>query len=253
VRISPTKRNICRQRLPFREHHCVITFTKAGFTLRAGEPPPCPPDSCRVNLVAEADHPNARSAHKLIVGGLKATGRVPQDRGRINAIRFHPSDQPAIPALKTKRRVSKRVGPHLHKRVVYSQPLLHLGAGEQLEVSGKLETDVSHLPYNTLTSVELVLASRPKATGSSDAVKRVAALDGEIAEQNGFNCTQNRPSCIFRKVGVLQMEQAADRPLFVNLVASFRPKRTRAASGDRVVVTERGRLSVVRFPAELKG
>jgi hypothetical protein len=253
VRISPMKRNICRQRLPFREHHCVVTFTEAGFTLRAGEPPPCPPDSCRVNLVAEADHPNARSAHKLIVGGLKATGAILQDRGRINAIRFHPGDQPEIPEAQTKVRMQEEVVPDLQKHVVYSQPLLHLGAGEQLEVSGKLETDISHLTYNTLTSVELILAARPEATGSSDAVKRVAALDGEIAEQNGFNCTQNRPSCTFPKVGVLQMEQAADRPLFVNLVASFNAKRTAPAFGDMVIVTGRGGLSVARFPAELKG
>jgi hypothetical protein len=240
-------------RLPFREHHCVVTFTEAGFTLRAGDRPPCPPDSCRVNLVAEADHPNARSGHKLIVGGLKATGAILQDRGRINAIRFHPGDQPEIPEAQTKLRMLEEVVPDLQKHVVYSQPLLRLEAGEQLEVSGKLETDISHLTYNTLTSVELILAARPEATGSSDAVKRVAALDGEIAEQNGFNCTQNRPSCTFRKVGVMQMEQAADRALFVNLVASFGAKRTAPAFGDMVIVTGRGGLSVVRFPAELKG
>jgi hypothetical protein len=253
VRISPTKRNICRQQLPFREHHCVVTFTDAGFTLREGDSPPCPLDSCRLNLVAEADHRNARSGHRLIVGGLKATGTILQDRGRINAIRFHPGDQPEIPEAQTKLRMLEQVVPDLQKHVVYSQPLLQLEAGEQLEVSGKLETDISHLTYNTLTSVELILAARPEATGSSDAVKRVATLDGEIAEQNGFNCTQNRPSCTFRKVGVMQIEQAADRPLFVNLVASFGPKRATAAPGDRVMVTRGGRLNIVRFPAELKG
>jgi hypothetical protein len=253
VRISPTKRNICRQRLPFREHHCVVTFTEAGFTLRAGDSPPCPLDSCRVNLVAEAHNPYARSGHRLMVGGLKANGSIPQDRGRINAIRFHPGNQPEIPALTTKRRIQEQMVPDLHKQVVYSQELNNLEAGEQLEVSGKLETDISHLSYNTLTSVELILAARPEATGSSDAVKRVATLDGEIAEQNGFNCTQNRPSCTFRKVGVLQLEQAADRPLFVNLVASFGAKRTAPAPGDRVRITGRGGLSVVRFPAELMG
>jgi hypothetical protein len=253
VRISPTKRNICRQQLPSREHHCVVTFTEAGFTLREGDSPPCPLDSCRVKLVAAADHPDARSGHRLIVGGLKATGTIPQDRGRINAIRFHPGDQPEIPALHTKLRMQELVIPDLQKHVVYSQMLPHLEAGEQLEVNGKLETDISHLPYNTLTSVEVILAARPEATGSSDAVKRVAALDGEISEQNGFNCTQNRPSCTFRKVGVMQMEQAADRLLFVNLVASFGPKRAKAEFGDRVMVTGRGGLGVVRFPAPLQG
>ena len=39
VEISATKRDVCR-RLPLREHHCVITFTKAGFRREKGHPPP---------------------------------------------------------------------------------------------------------------------------------------------------------------------------------------------------------------------
>jgi hypothetical protein len=97
---------------------------------------------CRVNLVAEADHPDARSGQKLIVGGSKASGEIPQDRGRINAIRFHPGDQPETPALQTTRRVQEQVVSDLQKHVVYSQMLPQLESGEQLQVSGKLETDI---------------------------------------------------------------------------------------------------------------
>jgi hypothetical protein len=255
VRVSRTKRNVCRQRRPFREHHCVITFTKAGFTLREGHPPPCPLDSCRVNLVADAHNPSARSGHRLIVGGLKAKARIPHDRGRMNAIRFHPSDQPEIPALETTHRLTRRF---LGKRVVYSQRLdPPFEAGEQLEASGKMEAEISHLPYNVRISAQLILGARRTAFHSTNTVRRVANLDGEISEQNVFNCTRNRPSCTFRKVGALQIEQVTElrpnQPLFVNLVVAVAPKRTTAAPGDKVRIPGRGHVRVVRFPAELKG
>jgi hypothetical protein len=254
VRISPTKRNICRQRRPFREHHCVITFTEAGFTLRPGHPPPCPLDSCRLNLVAEAHNSSASSGHRLIVGGLQAKARIPHDRGRINAIRFHPSDQPEIPALKTTHRLTRRF---LHKRVVYSQRLdPPFEAGEQLEASGKMEAEISHLPYNVRVSAQLILGAS-SAAFHPKTVRPVASLDGEISEENVFNCTRNRPSCTFRKVGAVQIEQVTElrpnQPLFVNLVVAVAPKRTTAAPGDKVMVTGQGGLSVVRFPAELNG
>jgi hypothetical protein len=253
VRISPYKREVCRQRLPFREHHCVITFTRAEH--RVGDPShtPCPPDSCRVNLVVDAHNPKARDGDKLMVGGQQPDGSIPQDRGRINAIRFRPGDQPKVPAAKTKRRVSKRVDPDFRKHVVYSHKLTDLEAGEQLEVSAKMHTDISHLPYNTRTSAHLVLAARRRATRSNRPVARVATLGGEIAELNGFNCTRNRPTCTFRKVGVLQIERDADRALFVNLVTILGPKRSGAAPAHRVNVTGRGHLRVVRYPAEMRG
>ena len=253
TRISGGKRDICRQRLPLREHHCVITFTDAGFTLQEGKPPPCRPDTCRINLVASAYNPKAGARDLLMVGGQQPDGSIPQDRGRINVIRFHPGDQPMIHGETSGDPVSKRVDLDFHKHVVYSKQLNDLEAGEQLEVSGKLRTKISGLPYNVRTSAQLILTARRNATHPNDAVRSAATLGGEIDELNGFNCTRNRPSCVIRKVGVIQIEQNVDQPLFVNLVTIVGPKKTRPRPGDRVKIAGGGHVRVVRYPPYLKG
>ena len=172
----------------------------------------------------------------------------------MNAIRFHPSDQPEIPALETTHRLTRRF---LGKRVVYSQRLdPPFEEGEQLEASGKMDAEISHLPYNVRVSAQLILGAS-SAAFHPKTVRPVASLGGEISEENVFNCTRNRPSCTFRKVGAVQIEQVTElrpnQPLFVNLVVAVAPKRTTAAPGDKVMVTGQGGLSVVRFPAELNG
>jgi hypothetical protein len=253
TRISGGKRDICRQRLPLREHHCVITFTDAGFTLRKGKPAPCPPDSCRINLVASASNPSAGVGDLLMVGGQRPDGSIPQDRGRINAIRFHPGDQPTIAGQTSGEPVHRRVDPDFRKHVVYSKQLNELEAGEQLEVSGKLRTKIGGLPYNVRTSAQLVLTARSKATHPNDAVRRAAKLGGQIDELNGFNCTRNRPSCVIRKVGVVQIEQNLDQPLFVNLITIVGPKKTRPGPGDQVKIAGGGHVRVVRYPPQLHG
>ena len=54
VLLAPAKRTVCRQRLPRREHHCVIVFSKAELNVSATSSLPCPPDGCFVNLVIDA-------------------------------------------------------------------------------------------------------------------------------------------------------------------------------------------------------
>ncbi|HZA89183.1 MAG TPA: hypothetical protein VE401_03040 [Solirubrobacterales bacterium] len=253
TRISGDKRNICRQRPPRREHHCVITFTHAGFTVQEGKPPRCWPDTCRINLVASASNPSARGGDLLMVGGQRPDGSIPQDRGRINAIRFHPADQPRIEGEKSDKRFDRRVDPDFHKHVVYSMQLNELEAGEQLEASGKLRTEISGLPYNLRESVQLILTARRQATHPNDAVRRAATLGGEVDELNGFNCTRNRPSCVISKVGVVQIERDLDQPLFVNLVTIVGPKKTRPRPGDHVKIGDGGHVRVVRYPPHLHG
>jgi hypothetical protein len=252
VEISATKRDVCRQRLPLREHHCVITFTKAGFRRETGHPPPCALDSCRINLVADAHNPRAGAGDLLMVGGQRPDGSIPQDRGRVNAIRFHPGDQPKISPVKSKAAVRRHVDPDYDKHVVYSKKLSGLRAGEQLEVTGRIKETISGLPYNTRTSAHLVLTARRHATRSNRTVKRVATLGGEIDELNGFNCTRNRSSCVLRKVGVLGIAADSTQPLFVNLVTIIGPKRTLARPGDRARIAG-GQVKVVRYPPGLKG
>ena len=127
--------------LPLREHHCVITFTKAGFRREQGHPP------LRARLLPY--QPGRRRAQSpagggdlLMVGGQQPDGSIPQDRGRVNAIRFHPGDQPKIAPVKSKAAVRRHVDPDYDKHVVYSKKLSGLRAGEQLEVTGRIRDDL---------------------------------------------------------------------------------------------------------------
>ena len=55
-------------------------------------------------------------------------------------------------------------------------------------------------------------------------MKELTEPKGEIAEANGFNCTQRNPVCPTNKVGVITMRRHAEDdsgepiPLYVNLV-----------------------------------
>jgi hypothetical protein len=253
IPISGRKREICRQRQP-REHHCVIVFTRGRIEI--GEPGKlsCALDGCRLNLVLDAHNRKAGRHDKIMVGGQRPDGTIPQDRGRVNAIRFHPAGRSRAQLLRTHRRVHDRLNPNLEKRVVYSQRLRGLEAGDQLAVEAKMETDISHLPYSTVIASHLILADGRRATSRGKA-GRVASLNGAIDESNAFNCTRNKESCLTQKVGVLRLKRdpatrSGDQiPLYVNLVARAGPKQASASRGDRVKVTGDGGLRVVRYPS----
>jgi hypothetical protein len=252
VPIAPAKRERCTQRRPDYEHHCVIVFTRAGF--RAGDGLPCPLDRCHVNFVADAHHPRARQGDVLAVGGLRPDGTIPQDRGRINAVRYR-GNPPGLRTVTTHEPRQRRLPPDLRRRVVYSAPLTGLDSDEQLAVAAVLRTDVSHLRYAVRTSARLILADSPRATRQSQFVKRVAAGQGEISENNGSNCTQDEGTCVARKVGVAELRRDAVRggrraTLYVNLVTVLGPKVKEARGGDRVVI-RRGGIRVTRVPPEL--
>jgi hypothetical protein len=252
LQIAPAKSEECTQRRPDYEHHCVLVFTAhAGFTVgKSGLP--CPPDACFVNFVADAHDPRAHRGDVLAVGGLRPDGTIPQDRGRINAIRY----RNAGPQIGAVRRVHtpqrRRVPPDLHKRVVYSLRLDHLERGEQLAVSATMRTDISHLRYAVRTSARMILADSPRATQQSPLVKRVAVGQGEISENNGSNCTQDEGTCTTRKVGVAAIRRDAPRPLYVNRVTVLGPKVRKAHGDDRVII-RRGGIRVTRFGPQLEG
>jgi hypothetical protein len=248
--LAPSKRQGCSQRRPDYEHHCVLVFTRAGFAVDDPAQLPCAPDSCFVNFVADAHHPRARRGDLLMVGGLRPDGTIPQDRGRINAVRYRgvtPRDYTTSSTAVPHRR---RLPPDLSKRVVYSAPLDRLERGEQLAISATMRTDISRLRYAVRTSARLILADSPNATRQSPLVKRVAVGQGEIAENNGSNCTQDEGTCTTRKVGVLEIRRDAPQRLYVNLITVLGPKVRRAHGDDRVIV-RRGGIRVVRFGPEL--
>jgi hypothetical protein len=255
--LATPERETCTQRRPDYEHHCVLVFTDAGLTIRNAGGLPCRLERCHVNLVAAASHPRARAGDLLMVGGQRPDGTIPQDRGRINAIRLRGAGAADFQRTATAERRRRRVAPDLRRRVVYSHRLDRLAEGEQLAVDATLRTDISHLRYAVRSSARLILADSSRAVRQSDLVKSLAHHRGEISENNGSNCTQDEGTCVYRKVGIAEMRRTAVDgrghavPLYVNLVTVFGPKVREAQGGDRVLVRRGGGIEVTRFGPEL--
>jgi hypothetical protein len=252
VSLSGTDTNVCRQKTGDREHHCMLV-PRGGIDIGGGEALPCDPSSCHVNFVVDAHDPRAGAGDVVVVGGQRPNGDVLQDKGRVNAVRLRGDTDPLTSTLSASGRVHEALSLSLSKQVVYSQRLDGLRDHEQLEVEATMITSISHLPYAARVGARLILAKGKRATGQGHVVKQIADMNGEIAENNGFNCTQAESPCLTRKVGVLKMKQDANGPLYVNLVAITGPKNTNAALGDHVKVGKGGGLRVTRFAPELEG
>lgn len=247
VPLSGSKRFVCRQKLPDREHHCVIVV---GGSLDIGNLSalPCPSERCFVNLVLDAHHPRASRGEVLLIGGNKPDGSIPQDRGRVNAVLLRPGNGDFPAPRVTRQRTIRSMKLDNERRVIYSQRFDQLRAGDGLEVQADAFTDRSRLPYSTITATQVILAEGPRKTHSG-ALAKGAVRGGEITETNGFNCTRRKAVCISRKVGVAEVARDARRPLYVNVVMLVGPKRVSARSGDRQRVLRRGGLSVTRYRA----
>jgi hypothetical protein len=256
--ISKRHHETCTQRRPQYEHHCIITFRHAGFSVRAPRRLPCALDRCHVNLVADVHHPRASSTEVMMVGGQRPSGKIQQDRGRINAIRYRDTVPSDFRRTGTRQLRIRAAPPDLKRRVVISKRLRGLRGGEQLAIAAAFREDISHLPYAVRTSVYVILAESPRKTRQGHFVKSHALRFGEISESNGQNCTKPPSTCRYSKVGVLEMRRDAvtrrgrRKPLFINFVVVLGPKVREARSGDRVRL-RKGRIRVLRFPPELRG
>ena len=204
-------------------------------------------------------HPDPR-AHRgdlLMVGGQRPDGTIPQDRGRINAVRLRGTTAADYERSSTDEPLRRRVAPDVKRRVVYSLRLDGLVEGEQLDVHASTRVDISHLRYAVRSSARVILAEAPRDVRQSDFVKAHAHHRGEISENNGSNCTQDEGTCVAHKVGVVEMRRsaldAAGRPvpLYINVVTVFGPKVREARGDDRVLLRGRAGIDVTRFPAEL--
>jgi hypothetical protein len=249
ISLGKADQNVCRQTIGDREHHCMLVPT-GSHDIGGGAALPCDPASCHVNFVVDAHDPRARGGDVVVVGGQRPNGDVLQDKGRLNAVVLGAGAGQDAAVLEAHRRQMERLPLNLSKQVVYSQRLEGLRDHEELEVEATMVTNISHLPYATRVGARLILAKGRTATGQGRVVKEIAELNGEIAENNGFNCTQAESPCLTRKVGVLSMKRDAPGPLYVNLVAITGPKNVNAGPGDRVRVGKAGGLRVVRYPPE---
>lgn len=256
--ISNRRLETCTQRRPQYEHHCILVFRRAGFRVGAPRRLPCPLNRCHVNLVADVHHPRASANEILVVGGQRPSGKIKQDRGRINAIRYRDTVPSNFPTTGTRQLRFRAAPPDLKRRVLISKRLRGLRSGEQLAVTAGFREKISPLPYAVRTSVYLILAESPRHTRPRDFVKSHALGFGEISENNGQNCTRPPGTCSYRKVGVLEMRrdavtpQGRHKPLYINLVIVLGPKVLQARPGDQVRF-RKGLIRVVRFPPHLRG
>jgi len=258
--ISRRRKVTCRGKpLRSRQHHCVIVFKHASLRLTRRATLPCRPRSCRINLVLDAHSRHARRGDKLVIGNNRPTGKIAQDKGRINAIRLRPASQPRPPRVTSRKRRRRAVPLDERPTVVLSQRLTGMRRNEQLAVLARFKADVSHLPYTARVSSQLILAAGPRATKPSRAVRRIASFDGEIDETNGSNCTRVQTPCPYVKVGVLRLRRdpvtrsGRRIPLYVNLYVVSNPKRARRRGGDRLSILPRPKLQVSVYPASRRG
>jgi hypothetical protein len=250
VPLSAPARNLCTQTIGDREHHCMLVPT-GEYEVPSADLMPCPdPGSCYINLVVDVHNPDANLGDVVVVGGQRPNGDVLQDKGRLNAVVVEAGAGQDASVLEAHRRQTERLQLDLTKQVVYSQRLEGLKDHEELEVDAMMVTNISHLPYATRVGARLILAKGRADTDQDDVVKEIAELNGEIAENNGFNCTHVESPCVTRKVGVLTMKRDAPDPLYVNLVVITGPKNVNAGPSDRVRVGKAGGLRVVRYPPE---
>lgn len=248
--LAGPKQQTCRQAQPYREHHCVLVREPSPRRIGAGAG--CTGSRCFVNLIAAASSPRAHRGELMAVGGLRPNGSVPQDRARINLVRFSPAGIPEHRTAVTSRLLSRELSLDQERGAVLAGRLRGLEPGEQLVVGAEARVDISRLPYNVVLSSQLIVTDRRgdlvRGRGASFVSSR-----GELDEGNGFNCTQNRDRCTIRKVGVLTVKRTPrtasgkPMPLFVSLVTRAGPKQMPAAAGDRVRLVG-GRLRVTRYP-----
>jgi hypothetical protein len=201
-------------------------------------------EQCRISLFVSASDPRADGSQRILVGGNKPDGSIPQDRGRISALVLR-KGAPAARAGTTDELRMKSSPIDKKRHVVMSKKLGGLRGGEQFEVSARLRTTISHLPYTVRTTSQLVLARSPRAVEPDRHTHRIALLGGEIDESNGFNCVLPAASCTIRKGGVMRVSHSARR-LYVNLVLLSGPKRATAHAGDAARLGP-GELTVRRW------
>jgi hypothetical protein len=227
----------CGQSEPHREHHCVLVITPLSRSVE-----PC--EKCTLSLVASASDPRASGSERILIGGNKPDGSIPQDRGRISATLLRKgAPRPRVGSAHGLRMRSSPIDKERH--VVMSKKLRGLRAGEQFEVSAQLRTAIAHLPYTVRTTSQLVLARSPRAVEPDRRTAKMSLLGGEIDESNGFNCVLPAGSCTWRKLGVMRVDRSAKR-LYVNLVLLSGPKRANAKPGDAAKLGP-GKLTVRRW------
>jgi hypothetical protein len=263
----------CSQRRPNRNHHCPLVFRSANLAIPDPNALPCPPDACYVNLLLSADHAKAKPGNRIVLGGDRPNGKVAQDKGRISAITVRSNATDPTTAADMVIRPPRGLPLHprkggSRKRVIHSMRAPQLGPGDILQAtatyraaqprgkkgSGGKRRRGRHA-YNAFIASDLILADTPTST-SPTKVARTSGLQGELAEGNGFNCTQRasgfkRP-CFVEKAGAIKINnnQDGEVEVFLNLVGRSKPLLKNARRRDKVKLRLQGGLRAVRYAPE---
>ena len=239
-RVSGRVALTCQQTRPNRNHHCPLVTRDSLRVKRPGRLP-CSPSDCVLNMVVAAQHRRARGGEVVVIGADRPDGTIEGGKGRLNAAVARAGR--GVEAVV--RRTTKRRTPRLQAsfsggyRVVYSQRVAGLEAGDVLLVRGEQRTRIRQLPY--FIGSKIVVSARRQARSPGRLTRRIVSRHGTATETNGFNCTIGpsafRSPCTTRKMGLAVLERAPKDsrgepiPLFVNLVSRTFPKRAQARHG----------------------
>lgn len=251
VPLGPWQETTCVQRMPHREHHCVIvndwSLKRIGATRRL----PCRRRLCHVNLVVDASHPQAPANAKVVLGGNRPSGHINQDRGRVQAYRIRGAGKPRARSFRRTLRRDDAIKLDTKLRPIYSVKL-DARPGDVIRANGTLEVDLRHLPYRARVGSQLVLARSPAEAAPRGYALKGATLRGEVGERNGFNCTKDLGVCRMEKLGLIQIRKrfarlAGNRPLYLNLTVQSNPKAEGWRPEHRLRITDGGSLRVIRL------
>ncbi len=248
----------CEQTRPNRNHHCPLVVRRGSFKVGELRDLPCPADGCRLNMLLDASNRKASSGQYVVVGSDQPDGSVEGGKARLSAAI---SNGPVEDSKRSTTRIrDKTVKASFSggKTVIYSQRLGNLRRGDVLVVQSKQRTAIQRLPY--FISNQIVIGTKPGATGPSRLSRRIVSRSGLATETTGFNCTIGSSAfqspCVAVKSGMATIERPVkDKrgrpvPLYVNLVTRGFPKLAQARGYPPARVLKGGGLTVRRLRLE---
>jgi hypothetical protein len=256
--VTKTKTLRCHQRGRARNHHCVLTIKWKGIELSDVSQLPCSANGCRLNLILSAHHPSSKGSHKLIVGGLNSAGGVQGGKGKISFLNKRSGRSQPDRLIQTRRSRQRMVvvdeGRSPKMKVVYSQKISDVRAGELLVVDARYVAAIDHLPYTSRMRAAVIITDSPNSIDhTSRRARRAAQTKTRLTEENNFNCTQatsgHSSPCAFDKVGIVRFKQRSKKPLFVNVLAGHGAlvKSDKRYRKGRAKVRRSGYLKVWRY------
>jgi hypothetical protein len=256
--VSRTVSLTCEQGRPNRNHHCPLTIGRGSFDVRAMRRLPCMPSSCRLNMVFDAHNRRARGGEVVVIGADRPSGDVADGKARLSAV----IERGAVDSSRrhTEKRRTRRLPASFQGgyRVLWSQRLDHVRAGDVLLARSHQRVAVDHFPY--FIGSRIVVTTRPGATDPSRETRRAVSRRGTATETNGFNCTVGhsayRSPCEWEKAGMAVVRSVPrdasgrPKPLFVNVIARTFPKLSQARGYAPGRLLGHGGLTVTRLRAE---